>query len=122
MHSSSMSRNRGDRTFRLLVVSHLFAPDVCGGASIFSDMCCGLAERGIDVTVRCGYPYYPEWKDKSGHNGIRIQRGEYKGDCIGATECSSHATPDPRGSGWSTRRRTFCHCAGHSLVTLGSTP
>jgi colanic acid biosynthesis glycosyl transferase WcaI len=64
---------------RLLVISHLFAPDVCGGASIFSDMCFGLAQRNIDVTVRCGYPYYPEWKDKSGHNGVRIERGRDRG-------------------------------------------
>ncbi len=61
------------RRLRLLVISHLFAPDVCGGGSIFSDMCYGLAQRDIDVTVRCAYPYYPEWKDKSGRNGIRIE-------------------------------------------------
>jgi colanic acid biosynthesis glycosyl transferase WcaI len=69
-----MMKHLDDRPLRLLVISHLFAPDVCGGASIFSDMCFGLAKRNIDVTVRCGYPYYPEWKDKSGHNGVRIER------------------------------------------------
>ena len=67
-----MIKQLDDRPLRLLVISHLFAPDVCGGAAIFSDMCYGLAQRNIDVTVRCGYPYYPEWKDKSGNNGIRI--------------------------------------------------
>ena len=68
-----------DRRFRLLVISHLFIPDVCGGASIFTDMCHGLAQRNIDVTVRCAYPYYPEWKDKSGRNGLRVERDLEKG-------------------------------------------
>ncbi len=38
------------------------------------DLCQGLAERGFAVTVRCAYPYYPEWKDKTGRNGWRIWR------------------------------------------------
>jgi colanic acid biosynthesis glycosyl transferase WcaI len=69
-----MMTHSDGRPIRLLVISHLFAPDLCGGASIFSDMCFGLAQRNIDVTVRCGYPYYPEWTNKSGHNGVRIER------------------------------------------------
>jgi colanic acid biosynthesis glycosyl transferase WcaI len=75
----SMTPPEAGRRLRLLVISHLFAPDTCGGASVFSDMCYGLAQRDIDVTVRCAYPYYPEWKDKSGHNGIRIERSYDKG-------------------------------------------
>ncbi len=71
-----MMTTPGGRRLRLLVVSHLFAPDACGGASIFTDMCHGLSQRDIDVTVRCAYPYYPEWKDKSGHNGVRVERME----------------------------------------------
>lgn len=57
---------------RLLVVVNVFYPDRGGGAAVFSDMCYTLAERGIDVTVQCAYPYYPEWKNKSGRNGWRI--------------------------------------------------
>jgi glycosyltransferase involved in cell wall biosynthesis len=57
---------------RLLVVTNLFHPDFGGGAAVFSDLCYALAERGFDVTVQCAYPYYPEWKDKSGTNGWRI--------------------------------------------------
>jgi colanic acid biosynthesis glycosyl transferase WcaI len=59
---------------RLLIVVNVFAPDRGGGAAVFSDMAYGLAERGFDVTVRCAYPYYPEWEDKSGRNGVRVQR------------------------------------------------
>lgn len=51
---------------RLLVVTNLFHPDRGGGASVFSDMCYGLVERGHDVTVYGAYPYYPEWRNKSG--------------------------------------------------------
>lgn len=58
---------------RLLVVVNVFEPDL-GGGVLFADLCYGLAERGFDVTVRCAYPYYPEWRDKSGENGIRIKR------------------------------------------------
>lgn len=59
---------------KILVISNLFLPDHAGGASIYSDLCLDLAERGHDVTVRCTYPYFPEWRDKSGANGLRIER------------------------------------------------
>ncbi len=64
---------------RLLVIVNVFNPDRGGGGAIFSDLCYGLAERGFDVTVRCAYPYYPEWRDKWGKNGLRIQRYVEKG-------------------------------------------
>lgn len=53
---------------KILVVSNLFTPDRGGGASVFSDMCYGLVERGHDVTVYAAYPYYPEWTNKSDAN------------------------------------------------------
>lgn len=59
---------------RLLVLIVNYPPDRAGGASVYGDMCQGLAAQGFDVTVRCAYPYYPEWKDKSGRNGWRIWR------------------------------------------------
>lgn len=52
----------------ILVITNLFHPDRGGGASVFSDMCYGLAERGHSVTVYGAYPYYPEWKNKSAAN------------------------------------------------------
>ena len=64
---------------RLLIVVNVFAPDRGGGAAVFSDLAYGLVERGFDVTVRCAYPYYPEWTDKSGHNGLRIERATDRG-------------------------------------------
>jgi colanic acid biosynthesis glycosyl transferase WcaI len=62
----------------LLVVVNVFAPDL-GGGVLFSDLCEGLSERGFDVTVRCAYPYYPEWTDKSGRNGMHIERSVENG-------------------------------------------
>ncbi|RIK73779.1 MAG: hypothetical protein DCC67_17420 [Planctomycetota bacterium] len=53
---------------KILVVTNLFHPDRGGGASVFSDMCYGLVERGHHVTVYAAYPYYPEWRNKSGAN------------------------------------------------------
>ena len=63
---------------KLLVLVNVFEPDL-GGGVLFSDLCYGLAERGIDVTVRCAYPYYPEWRDKSGWNGLRIRHEVKRG-------------------------------------------
>jgi len=56
----------------ILVVVNVFRPDL-GGGVLFTDLCEGLGERGFDVTVRCAYPYYPQWKDTSGQNGFRIR-------------------------------------------------
>jgi colanic acid biosynthesis glycosyl transferase WcaI len=64
---------------RLLIVVNVFHPDRGGGGAIFSDLAYGLAERGFDVTVRCAYPYYPEWRDKSGRNGWAIERYDENG-------------------------------------------
>lgn len=59
---------------RLLVVVNMFPPDRGGGAAVFGDLCFALADLGFDITVRCAYPYYPEWRDKSGRNGWKIWR------------------------------------------------
>ena len=63
---------------RLLVIVNVYRPDL-GGGVLFSDLCEGLAARGIAVTVRCAYPYYPEWTDKSGRNGLRVHCSEENG-------------------------------------------
>jgi colanic acid biosynthesis glycosyl transferase WcaI len=64
---------------RLLMVTNVFHPDRGGGGAIFSDLAYGLAGRGFDVTVRCAYPYYPEWRDKSGKNGCAVERYDEQG-------------------------------------------
>jgi glycosyltransferase involved in cell wall biosynthesis len=72
-------RNEVERPPRLLIVVNVFNPDRGGGGAIFSDLAYGLVERGFDVTVRCAYPYYPEWTDKSGKNGRGIERYDDQG-------------------------------------------
>ena len=61
---------------RLLVVTNLFSPDRGGGASVFSDLCYGLVREGWEVDVFTTYPYYPEWKRKSGHSVWSVEREE----------------------------------------------
>ena len=64
---------------RLLVILNVFPPDILGGAAVFSDLLYGLSDRGLDITVRCAYPYYPEWKDKTGQNGWYVSRYDDRG-------------------------------------------
>jgi len=58
----------------ILVITNLFHPDRGGGASVFSDLCFGLSERGFNITVHTTYPYYPEWKNKSQANLFKISK------------------------------------------------
>ncbi len=69
-----MTQERPARPIRILVLPDKYFPDLCGGGAIYTDMCQGLASRGFDVTVRSPYPFYPEWTDKSGRNGWRVDR------------------------------------------------
>ncbi len=57
---------------RVLVIVNVYRPDL-GGGILFADLCEGLVERGMEVTVKCAYSYYPEWRDKSGLNGWKIR-------------------------------------------------
>lgn len=69
---------------RIRVYSHLHRPDRGGGASIFTDLSEGLAQRGHEVELCCAYSYYPEWENKTGAslwrrerkvvNGVRVTR------------------------------------------------
>lgn len=77
--STKETSSVSDKKPRLLMVVNVFNPDRGGGGAIFSDLAYGLAARGFEVTVRCAYPYYPEWKDKSGRNGFAIQRYDEQG-------------------------------------------
>lgn len=63
---------------RLLVIVNVYRPDL-GGGVLFADLCEGLSQRGFDVTVRCAFPYYPEWRDKTGRNGWQIRRTHENG-------------------------------------------
>ena len=64
---------------KILVISNLFYPDRGGGASVISDLCFRLVQRGHDVTVYGTYPYYPEWENKSGSNLWRKHQESIQG-------------------------------------------
>lgn len=67
---------------KLLVLVNAFDPDRGGGAAVYSDMCYELAARGNEVTVLAPVPFYPEWKDKCGKNGLRIWRYKDRGVAV----------------------------------------
>ena len=64
---------------KLLVITNLFFPDRGGGASVFSDLCYGLAEKGWEVSVFTTYPYYPEWRRKTEGSALPIRRETIRG-------------------------------------------
>ena len=63
----------------ILVVTNLFEPDRGGGASVFTDLCVGLVERGHRVTAYTTYPYYPEWINKSKARLTRVSQDDHHG-------------------------------------------
>ena len=62
----------------MLIVVNVFRPDL-GGGVLFADLCDGLHENGFDLTVKCAYPYYPQWTDITGQNGLRISTEKANG-------------------------------------------
>lgn len=83
----------GGRLKLLVLVNH-FAPDRGGGGATYTDMCHGLAERGIAVTVGCPYPFYPQWRDTSGRNGLRLWR--YRDDGVDVIRFGLFIPRNPR--------------------------
>jgi colanic acid biosynthesis glycosyl transferase WcaI len=70
---------------RILVSSINFHPDHSGIALYATDLPVFLAERGHDVTMVTGFPYYPYWRKRPAdgrrwfrvdhHRGVRVLRG-----------------------------------------------
>ncbi len=54
---------------RLLVVGLNYAPEEVGIARYTTGMARGLLDRGWQVKVVCGHPYYPQWRVYSGFGG-----------------------------------------------------
>lgn len=69
---------------KLLVVSINYAPEPTGTGLYTGGLCAALAARGHDVSVVCGYPFYPEWRVHPGYrawwwstervDGVRLLR------------------------------------------------
>jgi colanic acid biosynthesis glycosyl transferase WcaI len=69
---------------KIWLITNLFAPDVHGGAALYTDMAEWFREQGHDVRVTTTFPYYPRWKLHPGdrgqvlreeiHDGIPLRR------------------------------------------------
>ena len=64
---------------RILVCSIFFHPDHSGSAPYSTDQAVYFAERGHDVSVVTGFPYYPHWKKRSEDYGKLFETETYKG-------------------------------------------
>ncbi len=87
---------------KIRVFSHLHRPDRGGGASIFTDLSEGLAQRGHDVELFCSYPYYPEWVNKSGANLWRRER-----EVVNGVSVVRHGMFIPRNPGSTVQRAAY---------------
>ncbi len=87
---------------RLRVYSHLHHPDRGGGASIFTDLSEGLAQRGHDVELFCAYPYYPEWTNKADANLFRRSTTTMNG-----VRVVRHGMFIPRNAGATSQRALY---------------
>lgn len=63
----------------LLILTNLFHPDHAGGAGVITDLALGLTAAGHRVTVHTTWPYYPEWRDKSGRMSWRTAGEDFHG-------------------------------------------
>lgn len=70
---------------KITVVGINYAPELTGIGPYTSDMCQSLIEKGHDVTMITGFPYYPMWEIPETHrrkifsteviNGVQVKRG-----------------------------------------------
>jgi colanic acid biosynthesis glycosyl transferase WcaI len=52
---------------RILIIGINYAPELTGIGRYSGDMGAWLSKQGADVQVITGFPYYPEWKVRSGY-------------------------------------------------------
>lgn len=64
---------------KILVASINFAPDHSGIALYSTDLPVFFAEKGHQVTMVTGFPYYPEWRKREKDRGKLFAKEEYKG-------------------------------------------
>ncbi len=71
---------------KLLVVNQYYAPDVCASGQLLASLCEGLAERGFQIDVVCGFPSYtadapdaPAYEEQPNLTVRRVATGGVKG-------------------------------------------
>jgi len=95
---------------RVLIVGLNYAPEPVGIGPYTAGLAEALAERGHQVTVIAGQPYYPQWrKDPAYTDGWR--RGTEQG--VTVTRCPHYVPREPTGL------RRIVHLASFALSALG---
>lgn len=89
------SSQRGERKPHLLVCCVNYAPEILGTAPYTRDLAEWFGERGWDVRVITTYPYYPEWRRRSGDPRFRYRR--HSDDGVTVLRCPSWVPALPTG-------------------------
>ncbi|WP_221039063.1 glycosyltransferase family 4 protein [Gelria sp. Kuro-4] len=73
MHATQQAHGK-----RLLVINQYFAPDTAASGQVLASLCEGLAHRGFEIIVVCGFPSYtddaPEAPPVEGRQEITVYR------------------------------------------------
>ena len=80
---------------RLAIIGINYAPEEIGIARYTTDMAVWLAERGHNVEVIAGKPYYPQWSVYPAYRGGGWRRGVEKG--VRVTRCPLYVPAKPGG-------------------------
>jgi colanic acid biosynthesis glycosyl transferase WcaI len=62
------------RRKKVLIIGINFFPEPTGIGKYTSEMAFALVEKGLDVSVITGYPYYPQWKVAEGYNNLKYSK------------------------------------------------
>jgi len=94
---------------KLLIVGLNYAPEPVGIGPYTTGMAEALVERGNEVRVIAGRPYYPQWRTYPGFTGL-WRRSEENG--VSVTRCAHYVPRRPAGL------RRIVHLASFALSAL----
>lgn len=85
-----------ERRLKILVLGLNYAPEMVGIAVYTSGLCEALVERGHEVSVIAGKPYYPQWSVPAEYRGGWTRRGEEAG--VDVTRVAHYVPAKPSGA------------------------
>jgi colanic acid biosynthesis glycosyl transferase WcaI len=97
---------------RILVVGLNYAPEEIGIARYTAGMAEMLTQRGHQVDVIAGQPYYPQWQVYAGYRGWRARTERRNG--VNVARCPHYVPADPSGV------KRILHLASFALSALPS--
>jgi colanic acid biosynthesis glycosyl transferase WcaI len=98
------------RPLRIGIVGLNYAPETIGIARYTTDMAISLAQRGHEVNVVAGKPYYPAWRIADEWRGGGARRSHEDG--VEITRCSHYVPATPTGP------RRILHLLSFTLSAL----